>query len=132
MKNWMRATLWTLIALFILFSVPSPKPSLAMKYYAFNRLYFGHRLPVIIPVYDKTLDDDIIGQTTQDKYGQFHVRINPKNNSTQDEENNTLKHEMCHVETWVMDDGDGDHGIAFGKCVRRVADASGVDWTDIY
>ena len=92
---------------------------LRAQYVSVNAQYFGDRLPEPTIHYSNLPDGrDVIGFST-DLTTNPIIYVVPKYNLKNEQADETLRHEMCHVATSYED---FDHGPAWQNCMKSLAD----------
>jgi len=64
-------------------------------------------------------EEDAAGITYQETEDRFVIVLDPNWNTSEAEALDTMRHEACHVATWVVMDPNDGHGPPFQECMKR-------------
>jgi hypothetical protein len=91
---------------------------LKSKYLELNRKFFDTSLPPVRIEWADLTEYNYVGETYRENDGTFIVLVDRKTNFRDEDLQDTLFHEMCHVATWRQEDD--PHGSAFQACMTGV------------
>jgi hypothetical protein len=91
---------------------------LQYKYRELNRTLFQNSLPLAIVEWADLSDADNMGQTMQQSDGTFLIQVDRTSNIRDEELEDTIEHETCHVATWGQEED--PHGPAFQACMAGI------------
>jgi len=90
---------------------------LQKKYQELNQKFFDKRLPPVRIEWADLTEYNRLGETYRENDGTFVVIVDRKTNFRDEELQDTVFHEMCHVATWRKEDD--PHGAAFRACMNK-------------
>jgi predicted SprT family Zn-dependent metalloprotease len=91
---------------------------LQYKYRDLNRTFFQNSLPPATVVWADLSDADNMGQTLQQSDGKFLIQVDRTSNRRDQDLEDTMEHETCHVATWGQEDD--PHGRVFQDCMAGI------------
>jgi len=91
---------------------------LKSKYKELNRKFFDNSLPPVRIEWADLTDYNYLGETYRENDGTFVVLVDRKTNLRDEDLQDTVFHEMCHVATWRREDD--PHGLAFRACMAGI------------
>ena len=91
---------------------------LQYKYRELNRTLFQNSLPPAIVEWADLSDADNMGQTMQQSDGTFLIQVDRTSNIRDEDLEDTMEHETCHVATWGQEED--PHGRLFQDCMAGI------------
>jgi predicted SprT family Zn-dependent metalloprotease len=91
---------------------------LQYKYRELNRTLFQNSLPPAIVEWADLSDADNMGQTMQQSDGTFLIQVDRTTNTRDEDLEDTMEHETCHVATWGQEED--PHGLLFQDCMAGI------------
>jgi predicted SprT family Zn-dependent metalloprotease len=91
---------------------------LQYKYRELNRTFFQNSLPPAIVEWADLSDPDNMGQTRQQSDGTFLIQVDRNSNIREQDLEDTMEHESCHVATWEQEED--PHGLKFQDCMAGI------------
>jgi predicted SprT family Zn-dependent metalloprotease len=91
---------------------------LQYKYRELNRTLFQNSLPPAIVEWADLSDADNMGQTMQQSDGTFLIQVDRTTNIRDEDLEDTMEHETCHVATWGQEED--PHGLLFQDCMAGI------------
>jgi len=91
---------------------------LQRKYQNLNRKFFDNNLPPVRIEWADLTEYNRLGETYRDNDGMFVVLVDKRTNLRDEDLQDTVFHEMCHVATWRKEDD--PHGSAFQGCMAGI------------
>jgi predicted SprT family Zn-dependent metalloprotease len=91
---------------------------LQYKYRELNRTLFQDSLPAAIVEWADLSDADNMGQTMQQSDGTFLIQVDRTSNIRDEDLEDTMEHETCHVATWGQEED--PHGRLFQDCMAGI------------
>ena len=91
---------------------------LKSKYRELNRKFFDNKLPLVRIEWADLTEYKYLGETYRENSGRFVVLVDQKANLRDEDLQDTVFHEMCHVATWRHEDD--PHGSAFRACMSAI------------
>ena len=91
---------------------------LQRKYQDLNRKYFYNSLPPVRIKWADLTEYNRRGETYRENDGTFVVLVDRKTNFRDEDLQDTVFHEMCHVANWRKEDD--PHGSAFRACMDEI------------
>lgn len=88
---------------------------LQSKYQELNRKFFDNSLPPVRIEWADLTGYNRQGETYREDDGTFVVLVNLRTNLREEDLQDTVSHEMCHVATWRKEDD--PHGPSFRACM---------------
>ena len=91
------------------------------QYQKIDHKFFNDDLPDVHIYLGELSVPDRLGETRLDERG-FTIGLDTRSSGITSEELMTvvLRHEMCHIQTYLESEAEGDaHGVAFKNCMRR-------------
>jgi hypothetical protein len=88
---------------------------LKSKYRELNRKFFDNRLPPVRIEWADLTEYKYLGETYREDSGKFVVLVDRRTNLRDEDLEDTVFHEMCHVATWRHEDD--PHGVSFRACM---------------
>jgi predicted SprT family Zn-dependent metalloprotease len=91
---------------------------LKSKYRELNRKFFDNSLPPVRIEWADLTEYRYLGETYRENNGRFVVLVDQKTNLRDEDLQDTVFHEMCHVATWRHEDD--PHGSVFRACMSAI------------
>lgn len=91
---------------------------LKRKYQELNRRFFSNSLPPVRIKWADLTEYKRLGETYRENDGTFVLLVDKKTNLRDEDLQDTVFHEMCHVANWRKEDN--PHGPAFRACMDGV------------
>jgi predicted SprT family Zn-dependent metalloprotease len=91
---------------------------LKSKYRKLNREFFENSLPPARIEWANLTEYNYLGETYREDNGTFVVLIDRRTNLRDEDLQDTVFHEMCHIATWRHEDD--PHGYAFRACMSGI------------
>jgi hypothetical protein len=91
---------------------------LKSKFRELNRKFFDNRLPPVRIEWADLTVYKYLGETYRENDGRFVVLVDRRTNLRDEDLQDTVFHEMCHVATWRHEDD--PHGSAFRACMSSI------------
>lgn len=91
---------------------------LQRKYQELNRKFFDNSLPPVRIEWADLTEYNRLGETYRENDGTFVVLVDKRTNFRDEDLQDTVFHEMCHVATWRKQDD--PHGSAFRGCMAGI------------
>ena len=91
---------------------------LQSKYQELDRKFFDTSLPPVRIEWADLTKYNYLGETYRENDGTFVVLVDRKTNFRDEDLQDTMFHEMCHVATWRQEDD--PHGSAFRACMAGI------------
>ena len=91
---------------------------LQSRYRELNREFFGNSLPLARIEWADLTSYNRLGETYREDDGTFVVLVDRKTNTRDEDLQDTVFHEMCHVATWMKEFD--PHGLAFRACMAGI------------
>jgi predicted SprT family Zn-dependent metalloprotease len=88
------------------------------QYRELNRRLFQNSLPRATVEWADLTDADNMGQTSQQGDGTFLIEVDRKTNLREEDLEDTMEHETCHVATWGQEED--PHGQKFQDCMAGI------------
>jgi predicted SprT family Zn-dependent metalloprotease len=85
------------------------------KYQELDRMFFGNGLPPVRIEWADLTEYNRQGETYREDDGTFVVLVDLRTNLRDEDLQDTVSHEMCHVATWRKEDD--PRGSAFRACM---------------
>jgi hypothetical protein len=82
-----------------------------------NRTFFDGKLPDVVLKVEDLSDKNAEGVTYKETEDTFVIVLDPNWNTSEDEAQDTMRHESCHVATW--EEEPDVHGPRFQQCMKR-------------
>jgi len=83
-----------------------------------NRKFFDNSLPPVRIKWANLTEYNYLGETYRETDGTFVVLVDRRTNLRDEDLQDTVFHEMCHVATWRREDD--PHGSAFRACMAGI------------
>ena len=91
---------------------------LQYKYQQLNRTFFANSLPAATVQWAGLSDADNHGQTIRKDAQSFVVLVDRNSNLRDEDLQNTIEHQTCHIATWAQDED--PHGLPFQDCMAAL------------
>jgi len=91
---------------------------LKSKYREINRKFFDNSLPPVRIEWADLTEYKYLGETYRENNGRFVVLVDRRTNLRDEDLQDTVFHEMCHVATWRHEDD--PHGSSFRACMSAI------------
>jgi len=91
---------------------------LKSKFRKLNHKFFDNSLPPVRIEWADLTEYNYLGETYRDDDGTFVVLVDRRTNLRDEDLQDTVFHEMCHVATWRHEDD--PHGSAFRACMSAI------------
>jgi len=91
---------------------------LKSKYRKLNRQFFANSLPPVRIEWADLTEYNYLGETYREDDGTFVVLVDRRTNLRDEDLQDTVFHEMCHVATWRHEND--PHGSAFRACMSAI------------
>jgi predicted SprT family Zn-dependent metalloprotease len=88
------------------------------QYQELNRKLFQNSLPPAIVEWADLTNADNAGQTMQQSDGVFLIQVDRNSNIREEDLEDTMEHQTCHVTTWGQEDD--PHGQKFQDCMAGI------------
>jgi hypothetical protein len=92
--------------------------SLQSRYQELNRKFFDNSLPPVRIEWADLTGYNREGETYREDDGTFVVLVDLRTNLRDEDLQDTVSHEMCHVATWRREDD--PHGPSFRACMEAI------------
>ena len=91
---------------------------LQTRYQEFNRRFFDNGLPPVRIEWAELTEYNRLGETYRENDGTFVMLVDRKTNTRDEDLQDTVFHEMCHVATWRRQFD--PHGSVFRACMDGI------------